>query len=134
MKLLAVLFSAIAFIITAACSKEEDDNAVLTGTWVGKTFKTDTLVVYRSNGRHLMLDNSDYYRRRVAGSFPGVEFFKHQYILKKDSIGLRSFNSNGPFFYYSFQWITYNQEFRMSYNGIRPYLSSIGFITYVRIK
>jgi len=88
-------------------------------------------VVYRSNGKDLMFDNSLAFR-----SFPtwaSNYAFTHEFKLNADKIGFRPADSHDDFFWYDFRWQN-NDEFTMRYNGLRPYLSSIGDITFVRLK
>ena len=76
-------------IILGSCNKEAKQNGELVGTWVERNFEHDTLVVYQSNGKSFLLDNSELYRSS-RGIFPGNEYFTWEYRLKKESIGLRS--------------------------------------------
>ncbi len=117
--------------IVTGCNKQAQEHKALMGNWVEKTNRLDTLVVYRSNGKDLMFDNSLHFR-----SFPtwaSNYAFRYEFKLNGDKIGFRSADSQGDFLWYDFRWQN-NDEFTMRYNGLRPYLSSIGDITYVRLK
>jgi hypothetical protein len=129
--LLATLFA------LNACSKEtkiEAGTGPLLGVWVEKNHRQDSLHVYRSGDKTIMFDNSPYYR--MSGRvFPLDIYFRHEILLQNDSIGFRPANapSSHPFFFYFFRWDS-DQQFTMSYNGIRPYLSSIGTLTYEKVR
>ena len=129
-------FTLIVILLIAACSKEHNNHASLLGMWVEKNFRLDTLLVTQSGNKVIMLDNSTHYRTTGRGLSSHDRYFRHQVILKKDSIGFRPADAARmePFFYYSFQWNVFKEEFTMSYNGLRPYLSSIGNVTYEKVK
>ena len=134
MKLLPYIF--FLMLVTAACSKEHNNRASLVGTWVEKTNRLDTLHITQAGNKIIMFDNSAHYRLTGRGIWPHDSYFKHQVILKKDSIGFRLANAGRmePFFYYPFEWIVFKKEFSMSYNGLRPYMSSIGNLTFEKVN
>ena len=113
------------------CNKGSAGYGKLEGTWVEKELRLDTLVVYRSNGKDMMLDNSEAYRRYPV--WASNYAFRSEFRLKGDKIGFRPAASGGDFIWYDFRWNGYD-EFTMPYNGLRPYLSSIGDITYVKLR
>ena len=123
-------------LLSIACSKENATDASLLGVWVDKNHPLDTLVVYRENGKNIIFDNSLAFRTPCCYVPNQKSNFLHQYLLKKDSIGFKYGNAShrDPYFFYSFRWIKYKEEFSMPYNGLRPYLSSIGTNTYVKVK
>jgi hypothetical protein len=134
MKWISVLSLAFLIIITG-CEKDARNNTPLLGTWVDKNRPNDTLVVYYSNGKTIMFDNSFEYRT-AARLWPGDTFFRSEVDLRGNSIGFKPLDSrpSEPFIYYSFEWIEFKKEFKMSFNGLRPYLSSIGTINFVKVK
>ena len=134
MKCLPAIF--FIMLLVAACSKEHNNHADLLGVWVEKTNRLDTLVVTQDGNKIIMFDYSAYYRMAGRGIWPHDRYFKHQVLLKKDSIGFRPADASRmePFFYYHFEWVVFKKEFIMSYNGLRPYLSSIGNLTFERVK
>ena len=123
------------FVFLAACDKAYQAKEPLVGVWVEKTYREDSLQVYRSNGKTIMFDNSVHYR--MSGRmFPQDKYFRHQVTLKDDKIGFKPFDASDrqEYMFYYFKWSDDKDEFTMSYNGLRPYLSSIGNVTYQRVK
>ena len=118
-------------IIGMSCEKQAAKNAGLSGVWVEKTNRLDTLVIYSSGGKDMMFDNSAAYR-----SYPvwaSNYAFRYEFKVNADKIGFRAAGSTADFMWYDFHWNS-KEEFTMRYNGLRPYLSSIGDISYVSIK
>lgn len=131
-----VSLALLAFVFfSLACNKDVKKNAVLLGTWVEKQYRTDTLVVYQQHGRTIMFDNCMQYR--LSGRmFPDDKFFRSEIRLDGNRIGFRGTDASRreEFNYFDFEWVVYKEEFRMHYNGLRPYLSSIGYFNFVRVK
>jgi hypothetical protein len=130
------LFLLNTIILLSACKKDGyKSNEPLYGVWVEKSLRQDTLHVYRSGNKTIMFDNSLQYR--MSGRmFPNDAFYRHEVLLRNDSIGFKFLDepANHPFRFYFFKWENRYDEFTMSYNGLRLYLSSMGTITYVRVR
>ena len=130
------LYSLVAFMLCLSCKKDNKTNASLVGVWVDKDRQEDTLVVYQLGNKSIMFDNSHYFRTNLAAlAHPNIYKFQYRLKEKDNKIGIKAFEAppNDPYVDYEFQWIIYKEEFRMSKNGIRPYLSSIGIINYKRV-
>ena len=118
-------------IVAMSCEKQAAENGGLTGVWVEKTNRLDTLVIYSEGGKNMMFDNSAAYR-----GFPvwaSNYAFRHEFKVNGDKIGFRPPGNTVDFMWYDFRWNS-KDEFTMRYNGLRPYLSSIGDITYVSLQ
>ena len=116
-----------------SCKKDNASTRIPAGVWVNKAFSLDTMVTYRENGRNILFDNSTTYRGAPSPS-PG--FAKWIYLLGPGKIYLKFYTQTAEdYFTWDFTWITEGQEFSISANATRPYLSSMGGkLVYERVK
>ena len=119
-----LLFASICIFIS--CKKDNHAAGIPDGTWVNKAYLLDTIVTYRENGRNILFDNSALYRSSSSRLLT-IDYYKWKYKLESGKIKIKNYPQSAEEYYpYDFAWITEDQEFSITANAIRPYLSSTG--------
>ncbi|MDX2048529.1 MAG: hypothetical protein SFU87_17210 [Chitinophagaceae bacterium] len=134
--MMRIFTAVILLILIAGCRKDKYANDLLQGTWVEKTNRQDTLLVYRENGRFIMFDKSLSYLSSPGPPLPGTNKFQYR-LLSETKIGIKFYDdtSADPFRESDFRWITKGKEFFIQAIAIRLYMSStLATITYVKIN
>ena len=118
-----------------SCKKDKYGAGIPDGTWVDKAYPLDTIRTYRENGRNILFDNSAMYRSS-SSQLPANDYYRWKYKLEPGKIKIKNYpQAAEDYFSYDFTWITEGQEFSMTANAIRPYLSSIGTkLVYKKVK
>ncbi|MBE7174289.1 MAG: hypothetical protein INR73_27190 [Williamsia sp.] len=115
--LVSVLFS---------CKKDNHTAGIPDGVWVDQARSQDTIITYKERGKNILFDNSTLYRS-AASQLSNKDYYKWKYSLTTGKINIKNYSMAAEeYMPYDFTWTTEGQEFSMTANAIRPYLSSLG--------
>lgn len=118
-----------------ACTKNRNSSSstLLKGKWIDAQHTGDTLEIYGEGGKLVAFDNTFYLRTSML---PYINYNEHRREigdLLKDEIYVRPYQSSGPFFNYYFKWVNYPDKFETDVHAIRPYISSVYNVTWIKV-
>ncbi|MBI2731131.1 MAG: hypothetical protein HYX40_10330 [Sphingobacteriales bacterium] len=117
----------------SSCSKS-DSSAILYGKWINIKNTEDTLEFFKEGSKQIMFDNSLYLRASMS-PYINIGNFKKEYTAPiGGKIGVRLYNSNSEFYSYNFTWLEFGNMFSIPVQAIRPQVSALYDITYIKVR
>ena len=117
------------------CRKDNASAGMPDGIWVDQAQPQDTIITYREGNRNVLFNKSQIYRD-ARPTLRSDEYFKWIYKLEPGKIRMKGYSQQAEdYATWDFNWTVEGQEFNLSANSIRPYLSSMGSrLVYKRVK